>query len=180
MSDTEILDVMDGNGNVVRSVTRDEADRNNHIIFNVVVFVFTPTGEVWIQKRARTKKRFPGIWDVSVCGCIAQGEQPEESARREVQEEMSMTCALYFAETFLNEFLEDGIMRRRQTHLFVSVSDQMPQPNEEVEEFVAVPADELVQKIQQHPEEYVPSFLMELEKARNAYSHLSTPKNKEQ
>jgi isopentenyl-diphosphate delta-isomerase len=166
MSDTEILNVMDEQGNVVHTVTREEAERDNHITPNAIIFIFTPKGEVWVQKRAKTKKHYPGIWDVSACGAILHNEKPEQSALREMDEEMGVACDLYFVEAFLNEFLgEDGSVRRRFSHLYIGVSDKIPQVNEEVEEFVAVPADELVQKIQQHPDEYVPSFLMELEKA---------------
>lgn len=173
MPDNEILNVMDEQGNVVRTVTREEAERDNHTTPNALMFIFTPKGEVWVQKRAKTKKHFPGLWDISACGGIQHGEKPEVSALREMEEEMCMTCELHFVEAFLNEFPgEEGSLRRRLSHLFIGVSDKIPQVNEEVEEFVAVPAAELEQKIQQHPEEYVPSFLMELEKARAAHARL--------
>lgn len=171
MSDTEILNVMDEQGNVVRTVTREEAERDNHLTPNAIIFIFTPKGEVWVQKRAMAKKHFPGIWDVSACGGISHDEKPEESALREMEEEMGFTCDLQFVEAFLNEFPgEDGSLRRRLSHLFIGVSDKIPQVNEEVEEFKAVPADALVQHIQENPAVYVPSFLMELEKARAAYN----------
>ncbi len=173
MSNTEVLNVMDEQGNVVRTVTREEAERDNHITPNAIIFIFTPKGEVWAQKRAKTKKHFPGMWDISACGGIVHSEKPEESAQREMAEEMGFTCDLHFVEAFLNEFPgEDGSLRRRLSHLFVGMSDKIPQVNEEVEEFMAVPVDELVQKIQAHPEQYVPSFLMELEKARAGLQRL--------
>ncbi|MFH0804984.1 MAG: NUDIX domain-containing protein, partial [Patescibacteria group bacterium] len=109
MHDTEFLDVIDEQGNVLRTVTREEAERDNHTTSNALVFIFTPRGEIWIQKRARTKKHFPGLWDISACGGIVNGEKPEESARREMEEEMGFTCEIHFVEAFLNEFPgEDG------------------------------------------------------------------------
>jgi isopentenyl-diphosphate delta-isomerase len=160
---------MDEQGNVLRTVTREEAERDNHLTPNAIMFIFTPKGEVWIQKRAKTKKHFPGVWDISACGGIVHDEKPEESARREMEEEMGFTCKLHFVEAFLNEFPgEDGSLRRRLSHLFIGVSDKIPQVNEEVEEFAAVSVTELVKRIQSQPAMYVPSFLMELEKARVA------------
>ncbi|MEK7519078.1 MAG: NUDIX domain-containing protein [Patescibacteria group bacterium] len=157
----------------MRTVTREEAERDNHTTPNALMFIFTPKGAVWVQKRAKTKKHFPGLWDISACGGIVHGEKPEVSAQREMEEEMGFTCPLHFVEFFFNEFPgEHGSMHRRISHLYIGMSDKIPQVNEEVDEFVSVPAAELAQKIQQHPEEYVPSFLMELEKARAAYAKL--------
>jgi isopentenyl-diphosphate delta-isomerase len=167
MTDTELLHVMDEQGNTLRTVTREEAERDNHLTPNAIIFIFTPKGEVWVQKRAKTKKHYPGVWDISACGGILHGEKPEESALREMEEEMGFTCELHFVEAFLNEFPgEDGSTRRRLSHLFIGVSDKIPQVNEEVEAFAAVSAAELVKKIQEQPEMYVPSFLMELGKAQ--------------
>jgi isopentenyl-diphosphate Delta-isomerase len=169
MSDAELLHVMDDKGNILRTVTREEAERDNHITPNAIIFIFTPKGEVWIQKRAKTKKHYPGVWDISACGGITHGEKPEESAQREMEEEMGFTCELHFVEAFLNEFPgEDGSTRRRLSHLFIGVSEKIPQVNEEVEAFAAVQGATLVKNIEEHPAAYVPSFLMELEKAQAA------------
>jgi isopentenyl-diphosphate Delta-isomerase len=166
MSNSELLHVMDDQGNVLRTVTREEAERDNHLTPNAIIFIFTPKGEVWVQKRAKTKKHYPGVWDISACGGIQHGEEPEESALREMEEEMGFTCELHFVEVFLNEFPgEDGTTRRRLSHLFIGVSEKIPQVNEEVEEFAAMSSAELVNRIQEQSEMYVPSFLMELEKA---------------
>ena len=166
MSTTEILNVIDEQGNVLRTISREEAERDNHLTPNALIFVFTPKGEVWIQKRARTKKHFSGLWDISACGGILHGEKPEASAQREMAEEMGFTCELHFVEAFLNEFPgDDGSTLRRLSHLFVGISDKIPSVNEEVEEFLAVPAEKLVQNIKNNPKDYIPSFLMELGKA---------------
>ncbi|MFH0804923.1 MAG: hypothetical protein V1916_01875, partial [Patescibacteria group bacterium] len=83
------------------------------------------------------------------------------------------TCEIHFVEAFLNEFPgEDGSLRRRLSHLFIGRSDKIPTVNPEVEEFAAVPADKLVQNIRARQQDYIPSFIVELEKARTAYAEL--------
>ena len=48
----------------------------------------------------------------------------------------------------------------------------MPEPNEEVDEFIALPHTALVEKVKAKPDEYIPSFLDEIERAVIAYEEL--------
>lgn len=169
MSDDEKLEIVDEYGTSLGIVTREEAELKNHITQNVLVFVFTPEGKIWIQKRPTTKKHYPGLWDISACGGIVFGETPNLSAQRETQEEMGITCELHFVEKFLNEFKgEDGSKRRRFSHLFIGQTYKQPHISTEVDEFRYLSYDELKKEIQVHPEYFVPSFLLELEKAYTA------------
>lgn len=147
MSDNEKLEIVDEYGTPLGIVTREEAESKNHITQNVLVFVFTPQGKIWIQKRPTTKKHYPGLWDISACGGIVVGETPLISAQRETQEEMGITCELHFVEKFLNEFKgEDGSRRRRFSHLFIGMTDQQPIVSAEVDEFRCLSYDELKKK----------------------------------
>lgn len=171
MSSDEIIDILNDKGGVVDTITREEAERGNSITENVIVFVFNYDGEVWIQKRPKTKKHYPNLWDVSACGSVHSGENKMAAARREQFEEMGFTCNLKFAETFMNVFPnEDGkVIRQRLSHVFIGKSDEIPLPNEEVDEFLALPYESLRQKVVDSPQDYVPSFLVELDKATKAY-----------
>lgn len=171
MSSGEILDVVDDEGNIVNTISREEAERDNHTIENVIVFVFNSLGKVWIQKRPMSKKHYPGLWDVSACGAIVSGEDKMAAAQREQLEEMGFASELRFVETFLNVFPdEEGTaMRKRLSHLFIGISDQVPEANDEVDEFLALLHEELRQLVVNKPDEYIPSFLIELDKAVEAY-----------
>lgn len=46
--------------------------------------------EVLMQRRAETKIAFPGCWDISAAGHVAAGETVEETALREVHEELGV------------------------------------------------------------------------------------------
>jgi isopentenyl-diphosphate delta-isomerase len=61
------------------------------------------TVHVWIhrygeallfQKRGILKDSHPGLWDVSAAGHIDVGERPEQTARREVKEELGLTVRI--------------------------------------------------------------------------------------
>jgi isopentenyl-diphosphate delta-isomerase len=169
MSDDEILEIINEQGRVLGAVTKREAEENNHLTQNVLVFIFTPNGNIWIQKRPITKRHFPGLWDISVCGGIIQGETADMSAQRELREEMGITCELYFVEKFLNEFPGgDTLIRRKLSHIFIGMSDQKPVVSEEVDEFKYLTYHDLKKEIESSPKNFVPSFLLELNKAYTA------------
>lgn len=50
--------------------------------------------KIWISKRSKTKRRFPGMLDSTVGGCMPTGETPFECLVRECEEEVSFSPAL--------------------------------------------------------------------------------------
>jgi isopentenyl-diphosphate delta-isomerase len=110
---------------------------------------------------------------VSACGAVLTAEKALDAAKREQLEEMGFNSELHFVETFMNKFTgQDGQPTQRLSHLFVGISDEIPEANDEVDEFVAVPHAELREQVVKQPAEYIPSFLIELDKATAAYKEL--------
>jgi isopentenyl-diphosphate Delta-isomerase len=170
----EITEILNADGDIIGTMTREEAEQNNHIIQNVIVFVFNSQGKVWIQKRPIAKKHYPGLWDVSACGAMHAGEDKRKAAEREQAEEMGFVSELHFVETFMNEFPDETgkETRVRLSHLFVGISDEQPHNTEEVDEFRALSYDELSERVKAKPEDYIPSFKVELDKAIDAYKKI--------
>jgi isopentenyl-diphosphate delta-isomerase len=168
----EILDILNEKGEVIGTMSREDSETTNSIVRNAIVILLNPGGEIWIQKRAQTKKHYPGIWDVSAAGAIASGEDPLEAAQRELREEASIATALEFVEEFVNIFPnEDGTQQRtRLSHLYLGVTDQIPQPNEEVERFESYALSQLQKMCLKNPQDFVPSFLLEIEKGYNYFT----------
>jgi 8-oxo-dGTP pyrophosphatase MutT (NUDIX family) len=52
--------------------------------------VFNSNGRLYVQKRTPSKDIYPGYYDVAAGGVVAAGEAYEESARRELEEEMGI------------------------------------------------------------------------------------------
>lgn len=167
----ELLDYYDQNGKVIGHCSRSESETKNYIIANVIIFVFTTGGKVLLQKRASTKKHYPGLWDPSACGAIGHGEKPVVAAERELFEEIGIRCQLQFVERFMQSFpSEDGkLIRTRLSHLFVGTSDDKPIHNHEVDEIGSFGSKELSKMARSRPEAFVPSFEIEFTKALNGY-----------
>ena len=112
------------------------------------------------------KKHFPGLWDVSACGAVASGEGPNNAAERETLEETCLKTKLTHTESFLNVFPgHDNQTFRRLSYLYIGITGEIPKESEEVDEFRAMPHEQLEKEVAENPDQYVPSFLIEPQKS---------------
>lgn len=63
-----------------------------HLITHVCIF--NQAGELLIQKRQSTKRKWPNKWDVSVGGKVNAGETSQQGAARELKEELNLDIDL--------------------------------------------------------------------------------------
>lgn len=87
----ELIDILTPEGQKTGKIAlKSEAHKNGWFHATVHIWLFTSDEKILLQKRALTKKVFPGIWDISVAGHIGAGEEILESAKREVFEEIGL------------------------------------------------------------------------------------------
>ncbi|CAM1358939.1 NUDIX hydrolase [Tenacibaculum xiamenense] len=88
----ELIDIVDENGNYTgKTCLKSEAHKHGYFHPTIHVWLYTSDKKILLQKRALTKKVFPGLWDISVAGHIAAGEKIKIAALREVKEEIDFT-----------------------------------------------------------------------------------------
>ncbi|WP_435415912.1 NUDIX hydrolase [Polaribacter aestuariivivens] len=87
----ELIDILTPEGKSTgKTALKSEAHKNGWFHATVHVWLYTKDEKILLQKRAMTKKVFPGLWDISVAGHIAAGETILASAKREVFEEIGL------------------------------------------------------------------------------------------
>ena len=87
----ELIDILTPEGEPTgKTALKSEAHKNGWFHTTVHIWLFTSDEKILLQKRALTKKVFPGIWDISVAGHIGAGEEIIEGAKREVFEEIGL------------------------------------------------------------------------------------------
>jgi 16S rRNA (adenine1518-N6/adenine1519-N6)-dimethyltransferase len=86
--------VVDENDNVVGAAPRREVHANNLWHRAVHILLFNEAGELFLQKRSRSKDRHPLVWDSSAAGHVDAGEEYDTAAARELQEELGVTAEL--------------------------------------------------------------------------------------
>lgn len=109
----EMLDVCDENGVPVgETISREQAHKEGVCHRTAHVWIVRKKEEKWqilLQKRSMHKDSFPGCLDTSSAGHVPAGEEPLESALRELKEELGIIAKkeqLDFAGKFKVEFAE--------------------------------------------------------------------------
>lgn len=87
----ELIDILDINGNPTGTrELKSKAHRLGLFHATAHIWLYTKTGEILLQQRAKNKDTYPLLWDVSVAGHVGAGEKIELSAIREIQEEIGL------------------------------------------------------------------------------------------
>lgn len=102
----EIVAIVDRDNRPIGAVSRRIMRQQQLIHRACYILVFNSKGELFIQKRTQNKDIYPGYWDLAAGGVVLAGESYEESAQRELREELGVTTAkLRF---LFDQYYEDG------------------------------------------------------------------------
>lgn len=90
------MDVVNENDEVIGKTTRKEAHKKKLLHRVVHIIVFNSKGEVFVQKRSKSKEDYPGYYEISCAGHVDSGESYHDAARRELKEELGVDMPLQF------------------------------------------------------------------------------------
>jgi len=94
LTNNERFPVVDKNDRILRDASRSEVHGNNLRHRAVHILIFNPAGEVYLQQRSRWKDRHPLKWDSSAAGHVTVAESYDETAQRELKEELGISVSL--------------------------------------------------------------------------------------
>jgi len=87
----ELVDVVDEEGRVVRTVSRREMRAEGLRHRCTYTIVRNSRGEIYVHRRTETKDVYPGLYDATAGGVCASGETFDEGAARELEEELGIS-----------------------------------------------------------------------------------------
>lgn len=90
----EFLDVVDHNDLVIGRRPRTECLDKGLLHRAVTIFIANDKGDVFLQKRAKHLRFYPGRWTASCTGHVSAGETYFQGANRELKEELGIECEL--------------------------------------------------------------------------------------
>lgn len=161
----ELFDVIDSEGNPTGQIVSREKAHEEGIPHRTahIWIIREKEGRVQIllQKRSQNKDSFPGKFDTSSAGHIQAGDEPLESALRELKEELGISAVpeqLHFAGTFPISFAKEfhGKMFRDEEIAFVYIykepvnTDELILQTEEVESVQWFELEEVCEKCEKH------------------------------
>lgn len=87
----EIVQIVDRENIETKTLPRSVMREHGLIHRASYILVFNEYGELFLQKRTATKDLYPSCWDVAAGGVVLAGETYEESAVRELAEELGVS-----------------------------------------------------------------------------------------
>ena len=136
----ELIDILTPEGKSTgKTALKSEAHKKGWFHATAHIWFFTSNEKILLQKRALTKKVFPGIWDISVAGHIGAGEEILEGAKREVFEEIGLILEdkdfIKIGTRIHQVNHENGIQDNEHHHVFIAelktpISELTMQPEE--------------------------------------------------
>ncbi|QDT36830.1 NUDIX hydrolase [Stratiformator vulcanicus] len=156
----ELFDVVDEHDHVQAQLPRSEVHRRNLLHRAVSIFVFNTRGELLLQMRSASKDQFPNCWTSSASGHVTAGDDYDETAHRELEEELGLTCDI----TRVAKFDASPDSAYEFTVLYKAVTDDAPVPDpEEISDVKFASLDDWKEQAAAQPELFTPPFRLLLD-----------------
>lgn len=156
MAYTESLDTVNEVDVVIGTATKEEAHQKGHIHRVVVVYVFSPEGDLYVQRVGKNK-----LYDHSVGGHVNVGESYDVAARREAQEELGIKQPLKFLGKL---YSDESRTHNNYRHIYGIYESRVASgwkftPTEEVKYIDALTLPKITELMNSRPELFTAGFL---------------------
>jgi isopentenyl-diphosphate delta-isomerase len=154
--------LVDENDNLVGFETKLKAHEDGgklHRAFSI--FVFDARGKLLLQRRAKKKYHFGGLWSNTCCSHPKKGEELQDAAQARLQQEFGFDTRLKKLFSFLYRASDvgSGLTEHEFDHVFYGEFDGDPRPNpDEIEDWKWVDVAELMSDLENNPHCYTPWF----------------------
>lgn len=151
----ELFDVVDEHDRVIEQLPRSVVHARGLLHRAVSIFVFNSRGELLIHQRSATKDEYPLKFTSSASGHVSAGETYDETAPRELQEELGLTVPV----RFLAKFPASTETANEHTALYEAITDETPVPDPgEICGLAWWDIEGLAACVQASPEDFTPPF----------------------
>lgn len=159
----EFLDTYNkfNNSNPLKKM-RSEAHKKGLWHRVIHVWIYNSKGKILLQLRSKEKPTCPNVWDISVAGHITAGNEPLDSALREVREEIGLKIKKQDLDFFK---IQKGELRYKPTidnefyYIYFLKFDgdikKLKLQKEEVERIKFFTPKEIRKNLKEHPKRYV-------------------------
>jgi len=144
------------------------------------IFVFDAAGRLLLQRRAKKKYHFGGLWSNTCCSHPKRGEELQDAARTRLRQEFGFDTELgeIFSFLYRASDAKSGLTEHEFDHVFYGEFDGDPLPNpDEIEDWKWADVTGLMSDLENNPQEYTPWFRIAIREVIEALPgpHPATP-----
>lgn len=151
----EIFDIVNEQDQVIGQLPRSQVHAEKHLHRAVHVFVFNTRGELLLQKRSADKDEYPHCYTSSASGHVSAGETYDETAPRELAEELGIQGNL----TRLTQIAGTPDNAREHAVLYELTTDDAVTPDPgEIASICYLPLSEIDLRLAARPDDFTPPF----------------------
>ncbi len=161
------VDVVDEKDEVIGKELKSKKREQGFISRVIAVLIRDSEGKFLMCRRADDKDDAAGLWDMAVFGNVESGEKYEAAAKRELGEELGISCDLKSLGKYYLKYdaTKGGIMKVFCT-VFLGCSNETPKLNNELSECRKMSFEEIEKALVRTPEKFCPGFRMDFENVR--------------
>jgi isopentenyl-diphosphate Delta-isomerase len=163
---SEELILVDAYDNPIGFETKLGAHENGgklHRAFSI--FIFDSAGRMLLQRRAKRKYHFGGLWTNACCGHPTRGEKLRDAAHARLWQEFGFNTEAKELFSFVYRASDDesGLTEYEFDHVFYGQFNGEPRPNpDEIDDWRWVDLTELLADLESNAHAYTPWFKIAL------------------
>ncbi len=153
MSQDELVDIVDEDGNFIKVVSKREAHEKGLLHKTSLGILINSKGE-WLLVTQSSSKQDPGKYVFPVGGHVSAGESEVEALKKEAREEIGLNKEFEY-ELIGRKIYNRFVLGRKENHIFVVYkifSDEKPIPNEEINTCHYFPESEVKKMYKESPD----------------------------
>lgn len=167
-----LVDVVNDNDEVIGQELKSKKIEQWFISRVVAMFLVRTNGKLVVCKRADHKRNAASMYDLAAFWNVMQGESYPDAAKRELQEELNIICPLTPLEKFYQEVHNDDKIYKIFCGVFVGISDDEVQLNEELVEAKEMSFEEVEKELAEHQERFCPGFINDFTQTKDQLKKL--------
>lgn len=148
----ELNKEVDEDDNVIGLRPKEDFHTGKYIHRSVHLILMNSREEIFLQKRRKDKKWYPGVYTFSVSATVAE-ETYEDCMKREMEEEIGIEVPF---EKLFKYYYGDDCDKAWRMVFFATSDEKLTLEEREIESHVWITLSELLNDIEKNPEEYSP------------------------
>ncbi len=157
--------LVDEEDNEIGTLEKMEAHHSGKLHRAFSVLLYNSKGEMFLQKRAKTKYHSGGLWTNACCSHPLPDETLQNAIQRKLNQELGIAVNTEFAYKFIYRTpLDNNLIEHEYDHVYTGTFDGKPNVNpNEVEDWKFISVEDLRVEVKLNPDKFTFWFKLILE-----------------